>query len=106
MAIRLLVLYPHPTDKDQFEARYLSKHVPLMRGERVTTYRTIDTPEGQAPYYRGADIYFRDAQHFGEFMQSEKARIAVESAHSVSTGGKPLFILCGEPDPRPEGVLP
>ncbi len=96
MAVKLVVLYPHPTDREEFERRYAGSHLPLMRGERVSTYRTIDTPEGKAPYYRVADIHFRDMQHFQEFAQSEKARVALESSVAVSTGGRPVFLLCGE----------
>ncbi len=101
MAIKLVVVYPHPTDKDAFEQRYLSKHVPTMHGFKVETYRTIDSPvnapDGKAPYHRVAVIEFRDVQHFNEFMQSEQAKIAVDSALKISTGGPPLFLLC-KPD--------
>ena len=104
VGIKLVVLYPHPTDPEAFEAYYLSKHVPLMYGFEVTTYRTVAAPavapDGKTPFYRVADIPFRDVTHFNEFMQSEQARVAVEDAMKISTGGPPVFVLCGVPDAK------
>jgi uncharacterized protein (TIGR02118 family) len=104
VGIKLVVLYPHPIDPEAFEAYYLSQHVPLMYGFQVATYRTLAAPavapEGKTPFYRVAEIPFRDVTHFNEFMQSEQAKVAVESAMKVSTGGPPVFVLCGEPDAK------
>ncbi|MFI0609883.1 MAG: EthD family reductase, partial [Anaerolineae bacterium] len=30
-AVKAVVLYPHPTDKDEFERRYAEEHVPLCQ---------------------------------------------------------------------------
>ena len=102
MALKLLVLYPHPTDTKAFEASYLSKHVPTMHGYQVTTYRTIETPapltaDGKPAFYRVALIDFRDAQHVKEFLKSEQAKVALGSAIEISTGGSPVLALC-QPD--------
>ncbi len=102
MAIKLLVLYPHPIDAKAFEEGYLSKHVPTMHGYAVTTYRTMETPppltaDGRPAYYRVAVIDFRDMQHVREFMKTEQAQVALASAVKISTGGTPVLALC-QPD--------
>src|SRR3990172_4897834 len=106
MALKLLVLYPHPTDIKVFEASYLSKHVPTMTAGpdhfKVDTYRMIETPppltaDGKPAYHRVAIIDFRDMQHVKQFLQSEQAKIALGSAVTISTGGMPVLGLC-QPD--------
>ncbi len=105
VGIKLVVLYPHPTDPEAFEAYYLSKHVPLMHGFQVTTHRTIAAPavadpNGKTPFYRVAEIPFRDVTHFNEFMQTDQAKVAVDDAVMISTGGPPVFVLCDVPDAK------
>jgi hypothetical protein len=106
MALKLLVLYPHPTDTNAFEASYLSKHVPTMTAGaehfKVDTYRAIETPppltaDGKPPFHRVAVIEFRDMEHVKAFMQSEQMKIAFGSAVKISTGGTPVLALC-QPD--------
>ncbi len=106
MALKLLVLYPHPADKGAFEAHYLSKHVPTMTAGaerfKVDTYRTVETPppltaDGTPAFHRVAIIEFRDMQHVRKFLASEQAKIALGSAIQVSTGGTPTLALL-QPD--------
>jgi uncharacterized protein (DUF1330 family) len=106
MALKLLVLYPHPTDAKAFEANYLSQHVPTMtKGAehfKVDTYRTITTPppmtaDGTPAFHRVAIIEFRDMEHVKAFMQSEQMKIAFGSALKISTGGTPTLALL-QPD--------
>jgi hypothetical protein len=106
MALKLLVLYPHPTDTKAFEANYLSKHVPTMSAGaerfKVDTYRTTTTPppltaDGKPAFHRVAVIDFRDMEHVKAFLQSEQAKIALGSAVEISTGGTPTLALL-QPD--------
>ncbi len=106
MAIKLLVLYPHPTDTKAFEASYLSKHVPTMTAGaehvKVDTFRAITTPppltaDGKPAFHRVAIIEFRDMQHVRNFLASEQAKIALGSAVKISTGGTPTLALL-QPD--------
>jgi uncharacterized protein (TIGR02118 family) len=95
--VKLVVLYPNPVDPEAFERYYTAEHLPLMRrlvGPDVPlpTYKTVQP----APYYRVAEIHFRDRTHFDEFVGSGKSRIGSESAKRVSTGGKPITFLCEE----------
>lgn len=99
MPVKLLVLYPHPTDTDEFERRYNAEHLPLMRrliGPDVPllTYLTLGAPE--RPYYRIAEIHFADMAHFTRFLQSDPQGTGRASAEKVSTGGPPVFLVCEE----------
>lgn len=104
MSIKLVVLYPQPTDVEAFERRYIGQHMPLMRelvGPDVPlpTYRTIGFGNRQPPFYRVAEIHFRNMAHFNEFTDSGKSKIGHESSVKVSTGGKPIYLVCEEQAP-------
>jgi uncharacterized protein (TIGR02118 family) len=101
MKVKLVVLYPHPANVEKFEKIYNAKHMPLMRelvGSSVPlpTCLTVSTPERPAPYYRIAEIHFRDEDHFNEFISSGKSKIGRDSSVEVSTGGKPIYLVCRE----------
>jgi uncharacterized protein (TIGR02118 family) len=99
MTVKLVVLYPHPKDEAEFERQYVQKHLPLMRklaGPDIPlpTYRTIETPERPAPYYRVAEIHFPNRQRFDAFVQAPENAVGRKSSLEVSTGGKPIFLVC------------
>jgi uncharacterized protein (TIGR02118 family) len=99
--IKVVVLYPHPADPQAFERQYLEDHLPLMRrllGDDVPlpTFKPESSPQRPAPYYRMAEIHFRDRSQLAEFVSSGKAAIGGESSESVSTGGKPVVLVCEE----------
>jgi uncharacterized protein (TIGR02118 family) len=99
MSVKLVVLYPKPTDIDEFERRYHGEHLPLMRSllgpdVPLPTYR-VNSPSGaEPPYYRVAEIHFADLQRFHAFVASDPAQTGRESSLKVSTGGPPTFLLC------------
>lgn len=99
MSIKLMVLYPNPADQAAFEQQYHGKHMPLMRSiitpaSRVPTYRVR---HGAAlPFYRVAEIHFENAAELEAFVSSEAAHRARQSSEAVSTGGKPLLLVCDQ----------
>jgi uncharacterized protein (TIGR02118 family) len=102
MPAKIVVLYPKPAEPDAFERAYHGEHMPMMRrivvpAARVPTY-AVRGPAG-APFYRMAEIHFADSEQLGEFARSEQAQIARLSAARLSTGGKPLVLVC-EADER------
>lgn len=104
MTVKLVVLYPHPLDVEQFEQDYNQHHLVLMRelvGPDVPlpTYKVISPKEGSSPYYRVAEIHFNDRARLQEFATSEKAQIGKASSEKVSTGGKPILLICDEQAP-------
>jgi uncharacterized protein (TIGR02118 family) len=102
MPVKLVVLYPHPRDAQEFERQYLGKHLPLMRellgpDVRLPTYLTVGAPD--RPFYRVAEIHFGEMERLNEFVRSGKAAIGSKSAHEVSTGGPPVTLVCEEQGP-------
>jgi uncharacterized protein (TIGR02118 family) len=99
--IKIVVLYPQPTDPEAFEQQYVKHHLPLMRqllGPDVPlpTFKPDHSAERPAPFYRLAEIHFRDRAQLAEFVRSGKAAIGGESSERVSTGGKPTVLVCEE----------
>ena len=97
MSIKLVVLYPAPIDEAKFEQLYHSRHMPLMRSliapdSRTRTYR-VRLPDG-APFYRMAEVDFDSLAEFDAFATSEQGKGARRSADSLSTGGKPIVLIC------------
>lgn len=104
MPAKLVVLYPKPTDVEEFERRYHGKHLPLMRrllGPDVPlpTYRVQRPAAGEPAYYRVAEIHFADLERLYAFVGSGGGE-GRASALEVSTGGPPTFLVC-ESDPDP-----
>jgi uncharacterized protein (TIGR02118 family) len=99
MPAKLVVLYPKPLDPDEFEKKYHSEHLPLMRkllGPDIPlpTYRTFAPPGLELSFYRVAEIHFPDRDALLAYLQSEKRKVGKESSWKLSTGGNPTVLLC------------
>jgi uncharacterized protein (TIGR02118 family) len=97
VSIKLLVLYPRPIDEEVFEQIYHDQHMPLMRrlitpAGRTPTYR-VRLP-ADAPFYRMAEVHFDCLTDLEAFATSEEGKRARHSSAAVSTGGKPLVLVC------------
>jgi uncharacterized protein (TIGR02118 family) len=104
MPIKAIVLYPPPDDPQLFERRYHGEHMPLMRSliepeSRIPTFR-IRGPQG-APFYRMAEVHFASLEELNAFARSEAGQDARRSSERVSSGGKPIVLVC-EPDAHSE----
>lgn len=99
MPAKLVVLYPKPLDPDEFERKYHSEHMPLMRklvGPDVPlpTYRTLAVPGLEPRFYRVAEIHFADRDALLGYLNSDKRKIGQDSSWRLSTGGTPTVLLC------------
>jgi len=97
VSIKLVVLYPRPIDEQHFERIYHAEHMPLMRRlitppARTPTYR-VRLPS-DAPFYRMAEVHFDTLADLQAFANSEEGRGARHSSAAVSTGGKPVVLIC------------
>ena len=97
MSIKLVVLYPPPSDPLQFERAYHAQHMPLMRrlitpALRTPTFRVIGP--AAAPFYRMAEVHFPSIVELSAFASSEAGQGAQRSALHVSTGGPPTLVVC------------
>ena len=106
MSIKLLLLYPQPADAAAFDRYYVEEHLPLMRrlvGNDIAlpTYKTQPRGAALEPYYRVAEIVFPSRGAFDDFVASGRAKTGWESACRVSTGGRPISLVCVAQDEAP-----
>jgi uncharacterized protein (TIGR02118 family) len=101
-AAKLVVIYPVPTDLEQFERRYLEHHVPMavdrLAGKtKIVATKVLSSAQGgSAPFHRIAEIHFPSMSALQACAASEGAQEAIANAVSISTGGPPSFIVAEE----------
>jgi uncharacterized protein (TIGR02118 family) len=99
---KLIVIYPYPTDVDAFEKAYVNDHVPMAKEKikgvtRFVATRVLGTPDGQTPpFYRIAELHFSSMEALKESAVSEGAQEAIAHAVSISSGGRPIFLVAEE----------
>jgi uncharacterized protein (TIGR02118 family) len=103
--IKVVVMYPRPTDVDAFEKVYLEEHVPLamekIKGAiKFAATKVVGTPDGSTPqFYRIAEFYFPSLAALQECVASPGTQEAVAHAFKISTGGPPI-VMVGEQETR------
>jgi uncharacterized protein (TIGR02118 family) len=104
--IKVMVMYPRPTDIDAFEKAYLEEHVPLASTKikgviKFNASKVVGTPDGSTPqFHRIAELYFPSMQALQDSVASPGTQEAVAHAFKISSGGPPVVIVCEQ-----EGVL-
>jgi len=97
--IKVIVMYPRPTDIDAFEKVYREEHVPLavekIKGiTKFAATRVVGTPDGSPPpFHRIAELYFPSMQALQESVASPGTQEAVAHAFKISTGGPPTVLV-------------
>ncbi len=100
---KLVVLYPAPRDVNTFEHAYTQDHVPMVTAQNfkgITKFiasKIVGTPDGSAaPFYRIAELHFPSMEALQGAAASSSAQKAVAHAVSISSGGKPVFLVAEE----------
>src|SRR5205085_5393726 len=100
---KLVVLYPSPRDVKAFERAYTQDHAPMVTPQtfkgikRFVASKVVGTPDGSAPpFYRIAELHFPSMEVLQAAAASALAQKAVAHAVSISTGGKPVFLVAEE----------
>lgn len=100
--IKVVVIYPRPTDADAFEKAYLEEHVPLAASKikgmsRFSATKVLGTPDGsEAPFSRIAELYFPSMEALQRSVASSGTQEAVVHAIAISTGGPPIVLIAEE----------
>jgi uncharacterized protein (TIGR02118 family) len=99
--VKLVVVYPRPKDVDVFEKIYLEEHVPLAVAKlggktKIVATKILSSPQGTAPFYRIAEIYFPSMQALEACAASEGGKEALAHAVKISSGGTPIFLVAEE----------
>jgi uncharacterized protein (TIGR02118 family) len=98
---KLVVIYPRPTNIEAFEKIYLEEHVPLavakLTGKtKIVATKVLSSPQGAAPFYRIAEVYFPSMQALEACAASEGGKQTLANAVSISSGGTPIFLIAEE----------
>jgi uncharacterized protein (TIGR02118 family) len=102
-SVKIVVLYPSPKDLTTFESQYTQDHVPMVNPEnfkgikKFVASKVVGTADGSAPpFYRIAELHFASIEALQAAAGSPGAQQAVAHAISISTGGKPVFLVAEE----------
>jgi uncharacterized protein (TIGR02118 family) len=100
---KVVVLYPTPSDVDAFERLYTQDHVPMVTPQnfngiqKFVASRVVGTADGrEPPFYRLAELHFPSMEALQAAATSASAQKAVAHAISISSGGKPVFLVAEE----------
>jgi len=100
---KLIVLYPSPRDVGAFERAYTQDHAPMVTPQnfggikKFIASRVVGTADGSAaPFYRIAELHFESMEALQAAAASPSAQKAVAHAVSISSGGKPIFLVAEE----------
>ena len=99
--VKLVVIYPRPTDVERFEKVYTEEHIPMavekLHGKtKIVATKVVGSPSGTPPFYRIAEIHFPSLDALNTCAASEEARATIAHAESISTGGRPIFLVAEE----------
>ena len=98
--VKLFVLYPYPTDIDQFNRDY-QEHLKLLRKkmqipEHVQPYevtRFVEMPQGRPIYYQMFTMPFPSAQALQQAMSTQEMQEVAGDAARISSGGAPVILV-------------
>ncbi len=99
--VKLVVIYPRPTDVAAFERLYQEEHVPMavknLAGKtKFVATKVSGSPQGNAPFYRIAEIHFPSMESLQACAASKGAQETLAHAAKISTGGAPIILIAEE----------
>ena len=98
---KVVVIYPRPQDPAAFEQAYKDVHLPLLESKlkglsRVVATKVLSSPQGEARTYRIAELHFGSMEILQQCLASDGAKEVMEHATSISSGGRPILLICEE----------
>jgi uncharacterized protein (TIGR02118 family) len=99
--VKLIVIYPNPTNVDVFEKTYHNEHVPLAVAKlvgktKIVATKVLSSPQGKPASYRVAEIYFPSMEALEACASSEGGKETIAHAVKISSGGPPTFLVAEE----------
>src|SRR3954447_6860016 len=97
MAAYLLILYPVPSEPEDFDRAYREEHLtyagPRLEGATgVATKRVVGPAFAPPPYYLISDVSFPTVDALKACAGSAGGKQALTHAASISSGGAPLIV--------------
>lgn len=102
--VKIVVIYPYPTNVEKFENVYVNEHLPLAAKEfkgmsRFVGTKVLAATDGsQPPFYRIAELHYPTMEALQESASSPGAQEAVAHAFEISSGGPPIMLVAEEKD--------
>lgn len=98
-SVKIVVIYPRPTDESEFERLYLDEHVPMIEYSlkgltRLVLTKVVNSPQGKVSAYRIAEVHFSTMDDLTRAAESDKGKELIAHAVKISTGGPPLMLVC------------
>lgn len=95
-----MVLYPQPTDVQQFEIDY-ANHLLLFHERNgipatekpYKVMKFLPTPHGEASFYQMFTLTFESAEELNATMSSHPMQEIAADANRISTGGAPTILI-------------
>ena len=100
---KVVVLYPRPTDVEEFERAYVNEHMQLAQEKiinktKMVFSKVLAAPDGEPKFYRVAELYFPSIEAIQQSFASPSSQEAAADVIRLSTGGPPVFLICEEGD--------
>lgn len=100
MSAKIVVLYPQPTDVDEFERAYVGHGQMVFDKLSMVSNLVVSRPapgrDTPAPYYLIAEVHFNNADDMKATLRSPGMREVGGDANRISTGGAPIVLICGD----------
>ncbi len=101
--VKLMVLYPQPTDSQQFDQDYQA-HLQLFHQKMsipadqrpYTVTKMIAPPVGTSPYYQMFSFTFPSAEALEQTLATTQMQEIAADASRISTGGAPVMLIGNE----------
>ena len=101
--LKLIVLYPQPSDVEKFEKDYKA-HLRLLHEktgipDNVKPYKVIkmlSTPKGVPHFYQMFSMPFNSPEELQVAMSSQGMQEVSTEAQRISTGGSPIIMIGNE----------
>ena len=104
--IKLMVLYPFPTDVDKFEKDYL-EHLALFHRKMniptdvrpYTITKIHSNAQSPSPYYHIFTMPFPSSEALDQVMSTPEMQEVAGDAARISSGGAPVILVGSDTDP-------
>lgn len=101
--VKLMVLYPQPTDVAQFEQDYQA-HLELFYQKMniptdqkpYTLTKMAPTPMGPSPFYQMFSLPFPSTAALEQTLATAEMQAVAADANRISTGGAPVMLVGSE----------
>lgn len=98
-SVKMVVIYPRPTDELEFERVFTEEHVPMIEDKmkgitRLVVTKVLSSPQGKVSSYRLSEVHFSSLADLNKAAESEGGKDFIAHAVKISTGGPPILLIC------------